>query len=196
MGAIQEVIGHYASLIRKDRRLLLVLVTDESGDDGGKIEETRQAAVSRGVPIYVIGRQSLFGYDRAHLRYIDPVTKDEYWPVVRRGPETADLEMLQWDGLHERWDEQPSGFAPTSWPAWPRTPAASTSCSQRGEPAAPQQGEGVLDRDAQGVPAQLREPRELLEQRSQSEFRRTLHEIIVATKSFPFRTTSRSIPRR
>ncbi|MEJ7638472.1 MAG: vWA domain-containing protein [Singulisphaera sp.] len=112
MGAIQEVIGHYASLIRKDRRLLLVLVTDESGDDGGKIEETRQAAVSRGVPIYVIGRQSLFGYERAHLLYVDPVTKDHYWPAIRRGPETADVEMLQWDGLHERWDEQPSGFAP------------------------------------------------------------------------------------
>ena len=50
-------------------------------------------AVSRGVPLYVIGRQSLFGYDRAHLLYIDPVTKDHYWPAIKRGPETAGLEM-------------------------------------------------------------------------------------------------------
>ena len=64
------------------------------------------------MPIYVIGRQSLFGYERAHLRYVDPVTKDVYWPTIRRGPETADIELLQWDGLHDRWDEQPSGFAP------------------------------------------------------------------------------------
>ena len=162
MGAIQEVIGRYAGLIRKDRRLLIVLVTDESGDDGGKIEEARQAAVSRGVPIYVIGRQSLFGYDRAHLRYIDPVTKDEYWPAVRRGPETADIEMLQWDGLHVRWDEQPSGFAPYELARLPRPPSACISAPQRGELAAPPQGEGVLDRDAEGVPARLREPGELL----------------------------------
>ncbi len=110
--AIGAVVKHYGSLITKNRRLLIVLVTDESGDDGSNIEEARQIAVSQKVPIYVIGRQSLFGYSAAHLQYIDPVTKDVYWPTIRRGPETADVELLQWDGLHDRWDEQPSGFAP------------------------------------------------------------------------------------
>jgi von Willebrand factor type A domain len=110
--AINEVINHYGGLIKKDRKLLIVLVTDESGDDGAYIEEAHQAAVSKGVPLYIIGRQSLFGYEHAHLRYIDPVTKDVYWPAIRRGPETADVELMQWDGLHDRWDEQPSGFAP------------------------------------------------------------------------------------
>ncbi len=110
--AIGRVIGQYGRLITKERKLLIVLITDESGDDGSYVEEARQAAVSRGVPIYIIGRQSLFGYDRAHLLYIDPVTKDHYWPSIKRGPETADVECLQWDGLHPRWDEQPSGFAP------------------------------------------------------------------------------------
>jgi hypothetical protein len=32
--------------------------------------------------------------------------------VIRRGPESADLEIYQWDGLYPRWDEQPAGFAP------------------------------------------------------------------------------------
>ena len=97
---------------RKDRRLLIVLVTDESGDDGADVEEARQALKKYKVPLYVIGRQSLFGYPFAHHRYIDPVTKDVYHPLIRRGPETADLELYQWDGLYDRWDEQPSGFAP------------------------------------------------------------------------------------
>ena len=35
-----------------------------------------------------------------------------YWPTIKRGPETVDNECLQYDGLHGRWDEQPSGFAP------------------------------------------------------------------------------------
>jgi hypothetical protein len=112
MHALQDVIGTYTKQMSKDRRLLIVLVTDESGDDGAAVEETRAMALAKGTPIYVVGRQSLFGYDRAHLRYVDPITKDVYWPAIRRGPETADVELLQWDGLHERWDEQPSGFAP------------------------------------------------------------------------------------
>ena len=112
MHAVQDVIAHYDKLITKDRRLLIVLATDESGDDGSYIEEARQLAVNRGVPIYVVGRQSLFGYSDLRIPYTDPVTKDMYWPTIRRGPETADVEVLQWDGLHDRWDEQPSGFAP------------------------------------------------------------------------------------
>ena len=92
--------------------MLLILVTDESGDDGADIEEARQALKKHKVPLYVIGRQSLFGYPFAHHRYVDPVTKDVYHPVIHRGPETADLEIYQWDGLYDRWDEQPSGFAP------------------------------------------------------------------------------------
>ncbi|MEA2630035.1 MAG: hypothetical protein QOE66_254, partial [Chloroflexota bacterium] len=76
MHALQEVINHYSVLIKKDRRLLIVLVTDESGDDGSYVEEAHQAVIEHKVPVYVIGRQSLFGYERAHLRYIDPVTKD------------------------------------------------------------------------------------------------------------------------
>ena len=89
-----------------------MLVTDESGDDGADVEEARQALKKYKVPLYVIGRQSLFGYPYAHHRYVDPVTKDVYHPLIRRGPETADLELYQWDGLYDRWDEQPSGFAP------------------------------------------------------------------------------------
>jgi hypothetical protein len=112
MRAIKQVVDHFAGLIRKDRKLLIVLVTDESGDDGDDIEEARQALKSRNVPLYVIGRQSIFGFPFAHHLYEDKTTKDVYFPVIRRGPESADVEMYQWDGLYERWDEQPSGFAP------------------------------------------------------------------------------------
>ena len=112
MNTIRDVAEHYAPLVRKDRRVLMVLVTDESGDDGSNVEEARQALKRYHIPLYVIGRQSLFGYPYAHHRFIDPVTKDVYHPRIRRGPETADLEIYQWDGLYERWDEQPSGFAP------------------------------------------------------------------------------------
>ena len=110
--ALRSVVARYARYLDDDRGLMIVLVTDESGDDGNLVEEARQALLSRDVPLYVVGRQSLFGYGRAHLRYEDPVTHDIYWPAIRRGPESPGAESLQWDGLHERRDEQPSGFAP------------------------------------------------------------------------------------
>ena len=112
MQAIKTVVDQYSGLVTKDHRVVLVLVTDESGDDGTQIEEAREALRSRRVPLYVIGRQSIFGFPFAHHYYKDPTTSDVYYPVIRRGPESADVEMYQWDGLYDRWDEQPSGFAP------------------------------------------------------------------------------------
>lgn len=113
MSAIRDVAEHYARYARRgDRRVMIVVVTDESGDDGANIEEARQALKRSRMPLYVIGRQSLFGFPWAHHRYEDPVTRDVYHPVIRRGPESADIEIYQWDGLYGRWDEQPSGFAP------------------------------------------------------------------------------------
>ena len=44
MQAIREVVEHYAYVVQKGgRHLLIVLVTDESGDDGTYVEEARQA---------------------------------------------------------------------------------------------------------------------------------------------------------
>ncbi len=113
MRAIRETVARYSALAGKDRRLLLVLVTDESGDDGENVEQAMEALKTTKTPLYVLGRQAVFGYPFARFRYEDPVTKDVYNPVIRRGPETADVECFQWDGLYKRWDEQPSGFG--SW---------------------------------------------------------------------------------
>jgi hypothetical protein len=188
MHALQEVINHYARVISKDRRLLIVLVTDESGDDGSYVEEAHQAALEHKVPIYVVGRQSLFGYERAHLRYVDPVTKDVYWPTIRRGPETADVELLQWDGLHNRWDEQASGFAPyelarlakDSGGIYFLLPSEENMRVHRQERA---YSMATLKEYVPEYDSRL----EYVERRSRSEFRRTLYEIIQVTKDFPFR---------
>ena len=127
MHAIREIVERYASLVKKDRRLLIVLVTDESGDDGADLEEARQALKRYKVPLYVIGRQSLFGYPYAHHRFVDPVTKDVYHPLIHRGPETAEIEIYQWDGLYDAGTSSPLGLRLTSLHVSPKTPEASTS---------------------------------------------------------------------
>ncbi len=187
MHAITDVIGNYSAVMNKDRRLLIVLVTDESGDDGAYVEEAHQAAMSHGVPIYVIGRQSLFGYHRVRIKYVDPVTKDEFWPEIRRGPETADLEVLQWDGLHDRWDEQPSGFAPYELARLAKDtggiyfllPSEETLRLTQREKAysITSMKELVPDYESRG---------EYIKRRQSSELRRSLHEIIMMTKGYSF----------
>ena len=130
MEAIQEVIGHYASLIRKDRRLLLVLVTDESGDDGGKIEEAPPG-----------GRQP-GGADLRHrpavalrLRAGPPALHrpgDQGRLLADRSaaaPRRPTSRCSSGTACTSAGTSSPRGSPPTSWPAWPRTPAASTSCS-------------------------------------------------------------------
>lgn len=183
MQAIDNVIKNYSNLISKDRRLLIVLVTDESGDDGAHIEELHQLAVSQKVPIYVIGRQSLFGYDRAHLQYVDPVTKDVYWPAIRRGPETADIELLQWDGLHDRWDEQPSGFAPYELARLAKDTGGIYFLLPSEENMRVRQREKAYSiKDLKEYVPAYESRAAYVAARNKSEFRRTLYEIIQLTR--------------
>ena len=116
-GALVKVLDQYKPMANKTRRkLVLIVVTDESGDDGqGPLpDEVIQKAGKSGrpAPIYILGRESVFGFPYAHMRWTDPKYGLTHWLRIDRGPETAMPEALQFDGLHERWDAHPSGFAP------------------------------------------------------------------------------------
>ncbi|MEI7922042.1 MAG: vWA domain-containing protein [Planctomycetota bacterium] len=110
--AVAKTLQRYASLVGQDQQLIVVVVTDESADDYMNIEDVTAACKRLRVPVFVIGRQAMFGTDRLQYRWVDPQTRDVYWTSIRRGPETAAFETLQWDGLHPRREDQPSGFAP------------------------------------------------------------------------------------
>lgn len=111
--SIESVIDKYRNVTQGGRRrLAVVVVTDESGDDGDRVEAAIAKARSAHVPIYILGREAIFGYPYARLRWTDPVFNLEHWLPITRGPETANPECLQWDGLHSRWDSYSSGFGP------------------------------------------------------------------------------------
>lgn len=114
--AIGSVILQNTKLAKKaERRLVLILATDESGDDTDN-DKTLEMAVSLAQqelsPIYVLGREATFGLPDARLRWIDPKFRLTHWLRIRRGPESAQLESLQWDGMRARYDTQGSGFGP------------------------------------------------------------------------------------
>lgn len=115
--SVALVIQKYKAMaIRGKRKLAVIIVSDESGDDGDYVEEAIVAARDAKAPIYVLGRESMFGYPYARQRWTfedkSKNIREDFWIRIRRGPETAFPECLQWDGIHGRWDAQSAGFGP------------------------------------------------------------------------------------
>ncbi len=97
------------------RQTVLICVTDESGDPITNVqylESTIALAKSSRCPLYFLGREAVFGYPYARMRWEDPATGVPFWLEIERGPETPFPEQLQIDGLHRRWDAHGSGFGP------------------------------------------------------------------------------------
>ena len=111
--AITAAVSKYQQFAaRSKRKLVLIVVSDESGDDGNLIEETIHRCKSADAPVYVLGHYSVFGYPYARTKWVDPKFGLTHWLTINRGPETPFPECLQFDGLHARWDVFSSGFGP------------------------------------------------------------------------------------
>lgn len=115
-GAVATAIKGYRDLARRGRRqMALILVTDESGDrqnNGEYLERAISVAKSARSKVYVLGRESVFGYPFAYIRWRHPQTKRIHWLQIDRGPETGFPEQLQTNGFRRRHDAFSSGFGP------------------------------------------------------------------------------------
>ncbi len=114
-GAVGTAIGTYRDLTKRGRQMALILVTDESGDRKNNdtyLEEAIRIAKANKCKIYVLGRESVFGYPYAYIRWPHPQTKRVHWLPVDRGPETGFPEQLQTNGFRRRHDAFSSGFGP------------------------------------------------------------------------------------
>jgi hypothetical protein len=101
--------------VNAGRQIAVVMVTDESGDMNTNItqlEQTIAIAKSINAKVYLLGRESVFGYPYAYMRHLHEETKTTHWLRIDRGPETPWPEALQIDGYHRRDDAFPSGFGP------------------------------------------------------------------------------------
>lgn len=95
--------------------LVVIVVTDEVGDDEERLEETIALARKREVPVYVLGSEAVFGRVDGYVDYYDPKTKHTFKNVpVRQGPESAMLERLQLPFWYEgpQYDVIQAGFGP------------------------------------------------------------------------------------
>ncbi|PHR98728.1 MAG: hypothetical protein COA78_25790 [Blastopirellula sp.] len=114
--AVSEAIKRhrrYASIA--DRKVALILVTDESGnkqDNRDSLENAIAIAKATNCRVFVMGREAIFGYPYAHVRWTHPIEGTTHLLPVDRGPETAIVEQLQTDGFGSRKDAMASGFGP------------------------------------------------------------------------------------
>ena len=112
--AVGQAIALHRTVARR-RQMILVLVSDESGDPKSNfalLERAIAEARAARCRVYTLGREAVFGYPWAHIRYRHPQTKRTHWLRVDRGPESAFVEQLQTNGFHRRHDAFSSGFGP------------------------------------------------------------------------------------
>jgi hypothetical protein len=77
-------------------RTLIIVVTDEVGDDQDRLEDAITVCRTNHVPVYVLGNGALFGREKGYMDYLDPKTKIFHRNLeVTQGPESAVLESIR-----------------------------------------------------------------------------------------------------
>ena len=95
-----EAVGRSSVSFRErfpKHQILVVVWTDESGDDVNHLEPTIQVCKKHNVAVSVVGPSSVLGADTGLHSYTDPKSKSVYQLPVRRGPDTAVPERLELD---------------------------------------------------------------------------------------------------
>jgi len=100
------------------RSVMILVFTDEVGNDQEKADDVARLCQKRLVPVYVVGVPAPFGRVKVPIRFVEYDT-DRYeggdqWPEVDQGPETRYPEFVRL--LADEVDDEPmdSGFGPFS----------------------------------------------------------------------------------
>ncbi len=123
-GAVAAVGREYRHLCKVDRRtgekernVMIVIVSDECGDDIQNLDAAIDICRSNLIRVYTIGVPAPFGRENTYVKWVDPdpqYDQSVQWAPVRQGPETVYPERIK---LHFTSNEQEeelfdSGFGP------------------------------------------------------------------------------------
>ncbi|MBX3413869.1 MAG: VWA domain-containing protein [Pirellulales bacterium] len=94
--AVIASVDQYKALrSREKRKLMVVIWTDESGDDMARLEEAINICQRLTVPVFAVGPSAMFGREVGTQEYRDPEDGQVYQLPVDRGPDTARPELLK-----------------------------------------------------------------------------------------------------
>jgi hypothetical protein len=121
--AIGMAVQKYQSFrVQGHRNVMLVMFSDEVGDDEDRLDAALVLCRRNAIPVYVVGVPAPFGRRDIEIKYVDPDPKFDQgvrWIPVRQGPETFFPEGVQlgFTGHTDRLDDLyrlDSGFGPFS----------------------------------------------------------------------------------
>ncbi|QGJ68506.1 VWFA domain-containing protein [Planctomycetales bacterium 10988] len=85
----------YRPIQTRDRRQTMVVVwTDESGSDLGRLEETVNLCVRQRIPVFAVGPSAMFGQQLGYRSYKHPENGEIYQLPLDRGPDSPFQERL------------------------------------------------------------------------------------------------------
>ena len=114
---VAEKFRTYRSAKNGKRHVMIVVFTDEAGDDISLVDETVGVCRKYAMPVYVVGRPAPFGRQTAYVKYIDPDPRFDQrpqWVPVSLGPESLMPELLKLRFAQQGDEEEllDSGFGP------------------------------------------------------------------------------------
>ncbi|MEQ1905887.1 MAG: vWA domain-containing protein [Pirellulaceae bacterium] len=123
--AVVQTVNLYKSLRRinrltndRERNVMIIIVSDEAGDDIVRLDEAVNLCTTWQIPVYVVGVPAPFGREETLVRWVDPdprFNQDPQWASVSQGPETVMSELVKLDftnGEFEDLEAIDSGFGP------------------------------------------------------------------------------------
>lgn len=116
--AINEALKVYLPEKRRMRaNMMLIIVTDERGDDFHLLEDVVKRCTREGVKAYCIGNTSVFGREKGYVRFAWEYEGEQFEEDIEvdQGPETAAAEGLQipfWTTRARGLERMSSGYGP------------------------------------------------------------------------------------
>ncbi|MFM8537025.1 MAG: vWA domain-containing protein [Planctomycetaceae bacterium] len=107
-----------AQEVRAGRNVMLVVFTDEVGNDEQLADETAEYCRRMGIRVYVVGVPAPFGRRHVEIKFVEFDQKyadgEVRWPVVDQGPETLYPELIKVASKSPADEPIDSGFGPFS----------------------------------------------------------------------------------
>jgi hypothetical protein len=102
---------------KRERNVMIILVTDEAGDDRQRTDEAIRVCRNTGTNVFVIGVPAPFGRPVTLVKWVDPDPEFDQTPQfaeVNQGPESVRSERLRLDftGQFDDLEMMDSGFGP------------------------------------------------------------------------------------
>ncbi len=93
---IEATVKKFRTHVARDKRkMMLVVWTDESGDDYGALEKAVAMCQRYNTSVYTVGPSAMFGKEKGTRPYVHPDDGKTYYLPISRGPDTLRQEQIQ-----------------------------------------------------------------------------------------------------